>query len=345
MRYTARMFLGLATLLSASAIAAPQQRVIFDNPGYTVTTDADGRGCSQSMRVVVESDDPALFAKQSRLQGIVDGAQAVLAYECPELRGVEVRGVLAGIPEPVYRGFSGERTSWRLDTRKSFQSRAIEGRSAGDGDRRGARSEPDTGGNARQPQADGFNVANLEAGMTLDAAATTIEDTFGVEPSYDNRTGALSMQAGGCPRDYDWSALSPPPQAGWKCLRARFTDQRVERLYLLELIQVVEGNQVDSIETMLARRFGEPVHHQTGDGAPEWAREDDGARSSHVMVWGDVVEATQASADSGESTRYTLRAQIKPVEGATVLAVTLYRPDIRPARSARTDRPDLDLNL
>lgn len=348
MKFAAPSLCMLSTVLMASAALASDQsdrRVIFDNPGYQVTAPGDGTYCGQPARVTVESDDPELFERQAMLQSIVDGVQAVLVYECPDIATVEVNGRLRGITEPIYRGVAHRHSNWNLDTKKSFQSREYE-----EGSRNGDswdEDEPTVGDGETSPAmpASEFNVANLQTGMTVDNAGATVEDTFGVQPSYDRREGLLSMRTGGCPQDYDWSTLSPVPQAGWKCLRGWFTDQREERLYLLELIQVVEGDQVHSIESLLAQQYGEPVHQRTQEKKPERWQDAPESRTSHVMAWGDVVQADTASAGEDQSSRYTLQAHITPIEDVTVLAVTLYQPDMQPDRATRDEPQDLDLNL
>lgn len=318
----------LAACLIAGTVSAADERVLFDNSDYAVTTADGNRYCEQPMTVTVESGNPDLFESEREMQRIVDGAQATLAYECPQVRALTVRGRLSGIPDPVFRGIAEKASDWRLDTRQSFESRHS-----------GEDWNDDSGEEA--PLTD-FNVANLKAGMSVDEAKATIQEAFGVDSSYDKEKGVLDMQAGGCPESYNWASLSPLPSPGWKCLRAWFTDQRVERLYLVELIQVVEGDQANAIEGFLTDQFGEPAHRSSRDEQQEWWQE---APPQYTLTWGEVVSPTPVSEDGQQRERYTLEAHITPVEDLTILSVTLYEPGVRPTGTVRSDQPALDLNL
>lgn len=317
----------LAAALVVHPLTANAERLLFDNPDYIVTTAGEQR-CGQPVTIALETGNPDLLESESKLQGVVDATRAVLAYECPTVGEIEMLGHLRGIADPVFRGIAHSESGWQLETRQSFDARA-EGESWRD--ERPENAAPDN-----------FNVANLTAGMVVEEARSTVSETFGVEPSYDNREGTLSMRKGGCREDYDWAALSPPPDAGWKCLRAWFTDERMERLYLVELIQVVEGRQVASIETFLSDQFGEPVHRSRSDGQEGWWQDEPSPRT---LAWGEVVDTTPVSDGDEQASRYTLQARVVPLNDVTVLVVTLYEPDIRPGRAAQSEQPPLDLNL
>lgn len=334
MKRATQSLLVIGALLATPAGQAAGDRLLFDNPGFSVTTNALATECGRPATVTIESNDPELFESEPELQRIVDGAQAVLAYECPRIRAIRVRGLLTGISDPVYKGVSRKPSGWLLDTRQSFETQES-GHDWDDSDTEN--DEPD-----RNVSVDQFNVANLQAGMPIDDAMATVEETFGIEPAYDLQEGLLTMRANGCPEDYDWSTLSPIPRPGWKCLRAWFTDQRVARLYLLELIQVVDGNRAESVESFLINQFGEPEIERRHEAVERW--EEDGDAGS-MLAWGKTLRTEPVSENPNATKRHTLQAHIIPVEDVTILTVTLYEPDVRPGGSARTDPPPLDLNL
>lgn len=332
--------LPLAGLLVAGVAGAAEERLLFDNPDYEVTVAGD-YSCGESVPITVYSDRPELFeAGSAELQRIADAAQAVLAFECPRVDVLEMEGRLAGLAEPVYAGVAEAQSGWELAARQSIQSeqyeQAYEDYQAPLGEDAGYGAAGGT---------EGFTVANLSAGMTVDEARAAVADTFDVEPDYDVEHGILSMRTGGCRADYDWAALSPPPDAGWKCLQAWFTDQRQARLYLLDLVQVIESNDPAAVEQHLVDRFGEPVYRDTQSQDRGWLRED---RSITVLGWGDVVRSPEAAA-AGEPDIHTLQAKVLPIDNVTIVTVNLYRPDLQPGRAAggEDDRrgavPDLTL--
>lgn len=329
MRATSSMAIAALLVVAANAYATGE-RLLFDNPDYDIFV-AEDYFCDQPVRVTVHSGQPGLFEADSpELQRIVDATQAVLAFECPNVRGIELEGRLAGLDEPVYFGVAGPRSDWVLNTKRSIRSEEY------------GQYQPraDDGGQGAPGAARGFTVANLSAGMPVDEARAAVVDTFGVEPAYDVAEGILTMQAGGCPADYDWAALSPSPEPGWKCLQAWFTDQRLARLYLLDLVQVIDSEDPQAVERHLIERFGEPVHRSTRERDSAWWQD---TRTIHTLGWGEVVEAADAG-DAEATDVYTLQAQVLPVGAATVVTVTLYEPELRAAASGTdADAPDLTL--
>jgi len=329
MRATSAVAIAGLLVVAANAYAAGE-RLLFDNPAYDVFV-AEDYFCDQPVRVTVRSGQPGLFEADSpELQRIVDSTQAVLAFECPNVRGVELEGRLAGLDEPVYFGVAGPQSDWKLSTKRSIQSEEY-----------GQYQAPGDAGDQGAPgAARAFTVANLSVGMPVDEARAAVADTFGVEPAYNVAEGILTMQAGGCPADYDWAALSPSPEPGWKCLQAWFTDQRLARLYLLDLVQVIDSEDPEAVGQHLIDRFGEPVHRGTREQDRAWWQD---TRTIHTLGWGEVVESADAG-DGEAADVYTLQAQVLPIGGATVVTVTLYEPDLRPAASHTDgDAPDLTL--
>lgn len=325
-------FATTAVLVIAANANAAGERLLFDNPDYEIFV-AQNYYCDEPVRLTVRSDDPDLFeAGSTELQRIVDAAQAVLAFECPDVRGVEIEGRLAGLDEPVYFGIAGPQSSWTLESKQSIQSEEY-----------GEYQPPaDDGARASATGTHGFTVANLAAGMSVDEARATVADTFAVEPDYDVDQGILTMEAGGCPADYDWTALSPNPEPGWKCLQAWFTDQRLARLYLLDLVQVIESDDPRAVEQHLIERFGEPVHRGTREREHAWWQE---KHTIYILGWGEIVESAAAAGDGESTDIYSLQAQVLPIGGATIVTVTLYAPELQPQRSSEPDQDVPDLTL
>lgn len=318
----------LAVVHSASAA---NERLLFDNPDYDVTM-AEDYYCDEPATVAVHSDTPGMFqADSTAMQRIVDATQAVLAFECPMFDVIRVEGRLAGLDEPVFAGVAERGSNWELTTTRSIQSEEYAEHDTPMGDEEYGSTDGGLG----------YTVANLSAGMSVDEARAAVADSFGIEPEFDIEQGILSMRAGGCPADYDWSALSPTPERGWKCLNAWFTDQRLARLYLLDLIQVVNAEDPEIVVRQLTDRFGEPVYRDTRDQKGGWWGKNDPVQ---LLAWGEVVE-TQETGSGEQEDVYTLQARILPVEDVTVVTVTLYEPEIQPgwASDSEPGAPDLTL--
>lgn len=315
----AATYFSIVGMLAVSGGAsAAGERLLFDNPGYDVMV-AGEYACGEPILVTVRSARPELFEADSpELQRITDATQAVLAFECPKVDAMQIEGRLAGLGDPVYVGIAERNSNWELETRQSIQSEEfvehevplVEGEGFGVGLQDGS-----------------FTVANLYAGMPVAEARSAVTETFAVESEYDAEAGILTMHAGGCPADYDWADLSPEPEPGWKCLQAWFTDQRLARLYLLDLVQVVEATDPAIVEQRLIDRFGEPAHRGTEEREGQWWARD---RTIHVLAWGPVVETATAADNDEPRDVYNLQAKILPVEGVLVVTVTLYQPDVRP---------------
>lgn len=319
------------TLVLAGNTHAAGGRLLFDNPDYDVFV-AEEFYCDEPVGLTVRSAEPDMFEADSpELQRIVDAAQAVLAFECPTVPGVELEGRLAGLDEPVYFGVAGPDSDWTLAARQSIQSQEYQA------------YQPPVGGGeyGSGSGAHGFTVASLSAGMSVDEARAATADAFGVEPEYDVENGILTMQTGGCPADYDWSALSPSPEPGWKCLQAWFTDQRLARLYLLDLVQVVEARDHDALEQYLIERYGEPAHRGTRETDHGWLQ---APQTIYTLGWGEVVDTGDAGVGE-QSEIYNLQAQVLPTGHATVVTVTLYEPRLQPQRASDSGPRVPDLTL
>jgi hypothetical protein len=329
--YSFRFLLFLLLLATGHTALGAGDRLLFENPDYDVTM-AEDYFCDEIVAVTVHSNLPSLFEADSpELQRIVDGAQAVLAFECPEFHSIRIEGRLSGIDAPVYSGMAERRSGWRLAASQSIQSKQYDEYAA----------PMDDGDYGDWDWQSGFTVAGLSAGMSVDDAQDAVRETFGVESEFDIEDGILTMQAGGCPWDYDWAALSPAPERGWKCLSAWFTDQRLARLYLLDLVQVIDAADPELVAQQLIDRYGEPVYRETRDRDGSWWGDKE---TIHVLAWGAVVEAPEAGGDDAGEV-YTLQAKILPIDDVTVVTVTLYEPGIRPGRASDPGSSVPDLTL
>lgn len=328
------MILAVAgVLVNARGAGAAGDRVLFDNDDFDVTAPA-GIDCSGSVALLVRSSSPELFeAGSAELQRLVDASQAVLGFECPGVPALEVEGRLTGLDEPVYTGRAERASNWQLVARRSIQSEQYQEYAA-------ARDE--AYGSAAGVGGHEFAVANLSVGMTVDEARSSVQETFGVEAAYDVDEGVLTMRSGGCPADYDWAALSPRPEPHWKCLQARFTDQRVARMYLVDLVQVIEHDDPEAVQRHLIERFGQPVYQGEVERDRSWWQR---KSAVHVMGWGDVIESNGAGEGNPKTDVYTLQAKVLPLDDVVIVTVTLYQPGLRPGRSPAADRKNSDLTL
>jgi hypothetical protein len=329
-------FLGLgagAALVGLSlAGAAPAERPLIRSPGLTATLDQPLR-CDQPASVTVEAAHPDLLGPQSpELQRLMDAVHAMLAFECPNLPALEVHGVLRGLPDPIYRGTASARTSWLLQPEQV------------------ARSETSTPPAVQSPApspppspaevAEGYAVAGLAPGMTVDEARAAISQAFGVTPEYQAQSGLMVMRAPQCPDGNPWRDPARPPRAGWKCLTAWFTDERIPRLYLLELTQVVENRGLGAVEGALTERFGAPAERKAGQ--PPWISA--GGLGAVQLAWGDPVQPGAAFPQNAPRPSHVLEAAIEPVGNAIVTTVVLYGHSVA-SGAAGSPPGDIDLKL
>jgi hypothetical protein len=324
----ATFFACAGTLVVTFAGPAAADRLLMEAPGLTATLDQPLQ-CDKPASVTIEAAQPDLFGTQSpELQRLVDALHAMLAFECPGLPEIQVRGVLKGLREPVYRATAAPQENWALRVERTVRAEVP--------------SAPETAGPA--PEAEGspgaesaaYTVAGLSPGMTVEEAGAAVADTFGVRPEYDAQNGLMTMYADGCPQGYPSNERQLAPRAGWKCLRAWFTDQPVPKLYLVELTQVVGGRRTDAVEHALTERYGEPV--QGARAAP--ARE-----NALYLSWGDTVDTGIALPPGAPRPSHVLEAAVEPVDDVIVTTVTLYGPGLATHRGRSRPPGGLDLKF
>jgi hypothetical protein len=331
---TSRVIAITTLALSVATPTGAVARQLLRDTGLDVRVDR-GVQCGSPIDLTVEAEDPGLFeADSDRLQRVVDAARAMLAFECPDMQALNVQGYLRGLSDPVYRASAREADDWRLQVRSSIQA------GAGAAGTREQPQRPNLIGGAGN--AGGYSVAGLALGMSVDEAMSAVRRNFAEAPRYDAREGVLTMQAQGCPEDFDWARMPKVPRAGGKCLQAWFTDERAAELYRLKLIQVTATENTDQLEATLVSRYGRPAIRVTGwdPDAP-----DELSRNGLLLGWGETVAAAAGTRRaSGEVAPRRLEAVIEPVRDVAVTTITLYDPSLRVRPDYRSPRaPDLRL--
>jgi hypothetical protein len=322
----ARLFACAGTLAVAFAGPTAADRLLMEAPGLTASLDQPLQ-CDQPASVTVEAAQPDLFGTQSsELQRLVDALHAMLAFECPGLPEIRVHGMLKGSGEPVYRGTAAVQGNWTLQAERTAQSEVPLAPGAAGGAPEGSPAA----GSAP------YTVAGLSPGMTVEEAGAAVADTFGVRPEYDAQNGLMTLYADGCPQGFPWNERQLVPRAGWKCLRAWFTDQRVPKLYFLELTQVVGGRRTDAVEHALTERYGEPA--QGSHGAPP---RQDGLHLS----WGNTIDTGIALPPGAPRPSHVLEAVVERVDDVIVTTVTLYGPGLAAPRGRSQPAGGLDLKF
>lgn len=332
-----RILVGLVPLVLLATAPAPASadRLLIDGPELTVTL-ARKFECGEPVDITVESKQPLMFKRQSQeLQRVLDSVRAMLSFECPRIPEIHIHGRLKGLPDPLYRGVASGRTDWSVQTHRAIRTQEVAKH-----DSFGATAEEQTRApHGDQPPDRRLTVVNLSTGMPVEDARTAIAETFGVEPEYDVGQGVLTMHADGCPPDYDWEQVSPPPKSGWKCLRAWFTDQRVAKLYRLELVQVVNSDESEAVAEALMDRFGQPVQRRTEKRGRRgsWDRE----QEVRYLIWGEIVEP----GDKNQRPTHGLQAVIETMGDVVVTTLTLYEPSLQSGwvEQAAERKPDLKL--
>jgi hypothetical protein len=131
----------------------------------------------------------------------------------------------------------------------------------------------------------------------------------------------MTLATGGCPINYNWQDPSSIPVAGWKCLTARFTDQRDARLHHLELVQVVSGQETRPLIRQLIQKFGSPTDQWSATTAPAGQ-----GYSSENLGWGEIIDHNPQD----RRPVYQLQAVIYQREDALITIITLQDPSLRP---------------
>jgi hypothetical protein len=245
---------------------------------------------------------------------------------------LRVQGFLRGIAEPVFEAVASRDNRWLLEPQVTVRSDETAPPAA-------QAAEPPAPGDDAGP-----TVANLYASMPLPEAIEAVTETFGVQPTYDQSSRRLTMQARGCPPGFDGRSPSPPPAAGWQCLTAWFSGDAEPRLRLLELVQVIDATSVEETEQVLVERFGPPA--ETGQYAPG-AR---GPQPVRHLAWGQALQSADGTPQQTEGEpasavgRHELSASIEPAgEQLILVTLTLVEPESAGGMTASDPKSRLTL--
>ncbi len=244
-----------ATALISSAAWA--SRVLASNADTVVMVE-ESYVCDQVIDVQVESDSPEVFESKSiRMQTLVDSVQAILRYECPDLRRVRVTGQLRGLDQMVYAGVATWKDQWEVTTKRAIDAQEVAT----------ASQPPDENPYvyAREGVTDReMEIASIKLDMTVDEVRNRILDVFGSKPAYDPVPGTMNLELGGCPASHiGGGKVKGQVNTDWVCTKAWFTDRRIARLYKLGYTQVVRG-KMKNVRNALVDNFGTPrVNKQT----------------------------------------------------------------------------------
>ncbi len=299
--------------LAASSATAHGARLLVSNDDAAATID-ESFVCDRVAPVSIESSSFELFEADSlRMQSLVDSVQAVLRYECGDLEELDVTGYLKGLPQPVFEARARAVDGWHVDAERTLKP--------------GAATAPSPAADAVRVRE--IAVAGNRLDMTVDEVGDNIREIFGAEPRYDDLSGVMTLELGGCPPDYfEAGRRHGNPESGWTCVEALFSDRRVPTLYRFAYTQVVEGSLGESVD-VLVDHFGEPDSDRetAGNGARE-------------LVW--LVE----SADAGVTE--VLRANVDSAGDNVIVNIVLEDPAVTgevPAGSDDGDAGEMKLRL
>ena len=241
----------LMGLLAASNAWADRILIVDTNQTVTLFNTLD---CYSTPEIRVDTSRPEIFGPEmTRLQTVTDTVRAILSYECPGLSQINVTGSVRGLEGIVYRGELQIQNDWLVQS----LSLASAG-SAYSAGQHPERTEPrkTTRPNNRLRH-ETLSITDLELGMGVEEVSKIISDTFHIEPQYDAKSGLMTMQAGGCPVNFNPDRDASSAGAEWKCLKAWFSDKRVPGLDRLELIQVVDADTA-RVKQRLFEKYGYP---------------------------------------------------------------------------------------
>lgn len=284
----------LVVAAAGTAATAADARLLVDARDLRISTEA-AHACGEPVRLAAEADSPEHLSESSaRLQGVFDAARAMLAYECGVIASAQVVGRLRGMSQVLYRAEAGPQTNWLLSASRSA-SRA---------------STTTPAATNTVPGGSRYQVRSLTTGLTVDEALGRSRDEFDVQPAYDPDRRELTVsRARDCER-----ARGVRPTPGAMCLEARFTNDRVPRLFRLHYTQVVDGSQAERIRGQLAEAFGNPDLQRDGQRREVPTTHLGWGRSVQVQRHGRTVE------------RHELRARVRETGDATVVVLDLLDP-------------------
>ena len=116
------LFIFFCTLTINSAWA---ERVLLQNADSSVTAQ-EPFFCNRTIELRIESDSPDIFNRDSvRMQALIDSTQAMLRYECPDLRDVRLSGFLRGLEKQVYAGNASSSNRWKVSAKSTLGEKEL----------------------------------------------------------------------------------------------------------------------------------------------------------------------------------------------------------------------------
>ena len=289
-----------------STVARAEERLLVLGADSLVVVDREV-SCGQPVPVTVRVSDRGLFTRDNaRLQQLIDGTRAILAFECARMPALEITGELNAEDGTIFEGRAGDETGWLV---RSSNWQAVN-----------TEPEPNNAGS------DGRQVAGLSLGMPRDQVRSRIASEFGNSPVWED--GADRLLAG----DREClEALGSSAQTGLgqRCLIADFDGTGQKRLIQVTLHQAVDGDQRRNIRESLLDRYGQPAARQSGDIRGSDARLEEFVR----MSWGDPLpgfpQPAGWPADLSDD-RYALDAYIASASDRTELTIWMADPASTP---------------
>lgn len=288
--------LAAITAVGASALPlAAGARTLIEDRGFRAAVPGSIQ-CGGPMDLELVTRDPALLDADTRdAQRVVDAALAAIRFKCPDVPELTVRGSLQDGARDAFVATASRSNAWILKPQRTFRLDVPGGGRADSGG-------VDTGQRA---------VANLEPGMSLDAARDALASGFSATPRLLDGE-RLVVEENGCRAGVDWRNPPAAARPGWRCLQAWFTREEEPRLYRVDYVEIVAGNRLEEATDRLVSRYGEP---RAREGRTWWQ---DQPRAVH-LGWGEEVVL------NGNS-RHELQAAVRPSAQMTMLELSLYEP-------------------
>ncbi len=296
-RIASLSLIGLVFSIPSVALA---QRVVLNDPDYSVLR--KNEECSTTVPLLVHTNRPQLFAEGSEaLASLMVASRAILAFECPDMRGIRLRGFNPDTGEKLYAGGATVDTRWKLVAR--FRSDSVN-------------SPIDMQNQSR------FSVAQLEVGMDLDSVVEKLRNEYGHQGvRYEDYSRTILAGNADCPLITGKSPRGEFP-VGARCIRAHFTTSGKPMLDRLRLAQSVPGDQVTDGIKALQERYGRPTHNATRD--PNQRERLAGYGSKLRFGWGGEVKRTSDRGSRRQT--HQLEADLSTTGSSTLLLIRLFSP-------------------
>jgi hypothetical protein len=246
-------YLAALLMVSLAASNAWADRILIVDTNQTVTL-SNALDCYSTPEIRIDTSRPEVYGHEMmQLQAVTDTVRAMLSYECPGLSQINVTGSVRGLEGIVYRGELRAHNDWLV---QSLSLASADSAYSGGQTLRQVEPRKTTPPNSRLRHGT-LSITDLELGMGIEEVSNIIADTFHIEPQYDATSGLMTMQAGGCPENFNPGRDTGSARTEWKCLKAWFSDKRVPGLDRLELIQVVDADAT-GVKQRLFEKYGYP---------------------------------------------------------------------------------------